>query len=820
MIKHRPLFWTAIAFLIGVSLPSLSGLDHRSWLVACAVPGVAGLTLLLRNKAPLLHAPALYLFAALLGAAHGSVQSVLSRDHILDVCPLEGRALARLEGEVSDRPRMLQRKEDANALTGRGVPFTMTQFRLSSLSVEAEGGDRARFSGDLRVSVNDALREVRYGDRVSLLGWVSRPGLPRNPGEFNPRRFLARRGIHVQVRIQQPKNVLILSRGHGSKLRGLLLRLNVACQKALHRTLAERDAALLDALILGNRDSVSESQEEDFIATGTRHVLAISGLHVGLITAGVVGLLLALSLPVRIAHPIAILFAFFYAFFTGGATPSVRAAVMVGVFLLGPLFSRRSDPLNLLGLSALLIVGFDASQLFSAGFQLSFSAVLGILLLADELHVLFRRKSLFAQLTEKQRRYSWRRVLARYAAASVCVSGAAWIATLGLTAYYFNRISPLAVVANLAVYPLVFVLLQVGMLSFLLTWLIPPLGTALLMATGFLAACLQGAIHLIAQAPLGRVYVPDPSLLLIVLSYLFLILFVNRQVLRLPPRRLAALAGIFLAIGLIHTNLNREDQRGRMTLSVLNVGHGCASFLELPDGSSLLYDVGARGYSDVTRRSVAPFLWRKGLTHIDRVIVSHLDADHYSGLQSLLERFRVSELVLTPESQIRSTGKAILRLAKENGAAVSFAAAGQVLAEGPGWKVEVLNPPEGVRNALFLSDNDLSLVLRATLGKVAFLLCGDIQEEGVSCVESDQDRLRADVILVPHHGGRMERTEDLIRWVKPRFAAVSAWANGPAESTLEAYRRHGAKIHVTGRANTAFYSTDGSQVIYSGYGGE
>jgi len=807
----------AIAFLIGVSLSRLSGPDCRSWLVACGVSGVAGLTLFLRSQAPFLHAPALYLFAVLLGAAHGSTQSILPRDHILSICPLEGRTLARLGGVVSDMPRILQRKEDANALTGRGAPFTMTQFRLSSLSVETEGGARARFSGDLRVSVNDALREVRYGDRVDLLGWVSRPGLPRNPGEFNPRRFLARRGIHVQVRAQQPKNVHILSRGHGSKLRALLLRLNVACQKALHRALEERDAALLDALILGNRDAVSESQEEDFIATGTRHVLAISGLHVGLITAGVVGLLFALSLPVRAAHPIAIFFAFFYAFFTGGATPSVRAAVMVAVFLLGPLFSRRSDPQNLLGLSALLIVGFDANQLFSAGFQLSFSAVLGILLLADELHVLFRRRSLLAQLTEKQRRSSWRRVLTRYATASVCVSGAAWIATLGLTAYYFNRISPLAIVANLVVYPLVFVLLQVGLLSFLMTWLIPLLGAALLMATGFLAACLQGVIHVIAQAPLGRLYVSDPSLLLIVLAYLFLIVFVNRQVLRLPRRRLAALAGIFLAIYFVHVNLSREDKRGRMTLSVLNVGHGCASLLELPDGTNLLYDVGARGYSDITRRSVAPFLWRKGLTRIDRVVVSHLDMDHYSGLPSLLERFKVSELLLTPESQMRSTGKQILRLANENGAAVSFASAGQVLAEGPGWKVEALNPPEGVQSALFLDDNDLSLVLRAALGNVAFLLCADIQEEGLSHVEAYQGRLRADVILVPHHGGKMERTEDLIRWVKPRFAVISAWANGPAEATLEAYRRHGVKVHVTGRANTAFYSTDGSQVIRSAF---
>jgi len=812
-MKHRPLFWIAVTFIAGGVLSDLTAFPLGAWLASAAVAGAACAGLLLRLKADQLHAPFLFLLFLLLGGLHHEAQNLVPSTHIVGVAPDTGRNLAQVEGVVRSRPRIREWGARPGSSGGSDDSFILTQFAIESAVLWSTGREGHRFDGKIQVGVTGELPEIRLGDRVRCLGWLSRPGLPSNPGEFNFRHFLARRGILAQLRVGQAANVQVLSRGHGAGVRSMLSRLNRACEKLLFRSLAHREAALLDGLLLGNRDQIRPEHEEDFTATGTRHILAISGLHVGLITSGVLGILLLAQTPIRIANPAAVFFAFFYAFFSGGNTPSVRAAVMISVFLIAPLFRRKSDSLNLLGLSALLIVGFDANQVFSAGFQLSYCAVLGILLLTDQFHQLFRRKSLTDLLIEPQQRDLVRRWLRNYAVLSLCVTAAAWLGTLGLAAYYFNRVTPLAVFANLFVCPLVFLILLAGVISLAVSWVIPVLGGAGLWLTGCLAWLLQEFVHLWAQIPLAHVYVASPSLLSIALYYTFLLAVACRGVLRLDARRLVVVGCVLAGIHAVHLNLGSEEEQGRMTMTVLDVGHGCAAFLELPDGSNLLYDVGAWGHGDIVRRTIAPFLWQKGLKRVDRIVVSHLDYDHYSGLEGVLQRFPVDNLILTPACALRPDGRALIRKAKGYGSVVSFAADGNCLLEGEGWKLEVLHPPSDTGEALFLSDNDGSLVLKATLGKISFLLCGDIEEEGIERLSENEKRLPADVVLVPHHGGKCGNAGEFVRLVRPRYAIASAWANGPNSETLAEYRKRGVRMYITGRDGSVTVSTDGGQVL-------
>ena len=812
-MKHRPLFWTAATFIAGVVLSDLTAFPPGAWLASAGAIGAACAGLLLCRKADRLHAPFLFLLFVLLGGLHREAQNLVPPTHLVTIAPETGRTLVQVDGVVRSRPRIREWGARPGSRRSNDDSFTLTQFIIESAAFRTTGGEGHRFDGRLQVGVTGELQEVRLGNRVRCLGWLSRPEVPSNPGEFNFRRFLARRGILAQLRVGQAANVQILTGGHGAGVRSLLARLNRACEKLLFRSLAHREAALLDGLLLGNRDQIRPEQEEDFTATGTRHILAISGLHVGLITSGVLGILLLAQAPIRVANPAAVFFAFFYAFFSGGNTPSVRAAVMISVFLIAPLFRRKSDPLNLLGLSALLIVGFDANQVFSAGFQLSFCAVLGILLLTAQFHQLFRRKSLTDLLIEPQQRDQVRRWLRNYAVLSLCVTAAAWLGTLGLAAYYFNRVTPLAIFANLLVCPFVFLILLAGVISLAVSWVIPFLGGAGLWLTGCLAWVLQEAVHLWAQIPLASVYVASPSILSISLYYTFLLAVACRGALRLDARRLVAVGCVLAGVHAVHLNLGSEEEQGRMTLTVLDVGHGCAAFLELPDGSNLLYDVGAWGHGDIVRRTIAPFLWHKGLKRVDRVVISHLDYDHYSGLEGVLQRFPVGHLILTPAAALRPDGRALIRKAKSYGSVVSFAADGDRLLEGEGWDLDALHPPSDTGEALFLSDNDGSLVLKATLGKISFLLCGDIQEDAIERLSATEKHLPADVVLLPHHGGRCESAGDFVRLVRPRYAIASAWANGPHPETLDEYRKRGVRIYVTGRDGCVTVSTDGGQVL-------
>ena len=805
-MRHRPLLWLAAAFLSGTVVANFFEFPTAHWLAFSLAAALVTAFLLYRHLAAATRLPMLLAACAMLGAAR--YESQTGKPALLDLLKTERRVLLEIEGIVSEKPRLRvwgDRQNDSDSRT--------TQFILEEIMVLNQ---RASEPAEARIqaSVEGHLPELKYGDRVRCLGWLGRPGTPRNPGEFDYRTFLSHRGIHLQFRLDEGRNIQILSSGNGNAVFGSLMTLNRICRKILHSTVEGKVALLLDGIILGNRDCLPARIEEDFIATGTRHLLAISGLHVGLIVGAVVLALYWAGVPMHWANPAAVAFAFFYAFFTGGNTPAVRAAVMVSVFLIAPLFNRRSDSLNLLGLSALIIMAADAHQPFSTGFQLSFIAVLSILLLTPELQNMFEGETTLERMITRQKNNSVAGHLRRFVYLSLCVSAAAWIGTFPVTAYTFNRIAPLAIIVNVFAYPIVCLLLSIGMLGFLVSVVVYPLGQVLLILAAHMGEWLLSLVHLAAQTPIvSRLFLPSPWLVSLILFYLWVLLFVGRGFLQFNRIHLGVCAAVCCIVHGVHINFKHQEQKGSFTVAVLDVGHGGATYLELPDGTNMLYDVGSSSSSDISARTVAPFLWRRGVTELERVVISHLDSDHYSGLSSLLERIKVRELIVTPQTFRRKTGTLLMRRAAEAGVIVSSLSAGSDLARGRRWKLQALSPPV---EATEWSDNDLSLVLKLTLGDVSILMPADIQDIAIQYMLQHQARqLRSDILLVPHHGGFALRTADLLKAVQPSHAVFSAWSYWPNTETLRLYKEHGAYVHITGRDGPALFHTDGGNVVYT-----
>lgn len=808
-MRHRPLLWLAAVYLSGTVVANLIHLSATHWLAFSFAAAIFSATFIYRRSAATAQFPLLLVTCAMLGAARYESQS--KKPALLQLLKTQDRVLLEIEGTVSENPRLRVSGEKRNDSDNRTTQFVLDELMI--LNQRASEPAEAR----LLASVEGHLPELKYGDRIRCLGWLARPGTPRNPGEFDYRTFLSHRGIHLQFRLDEGRNIQILSSSNGNAVFGFLMTLNRICTKILYSTVEGKAASLLDGIILGTRDSLPEHIEEEFIATGTRHLLAISGLHVGLIVGAIVLVLYWAGVPTRVANPAAIAFAFFYAFFTGGNTPAVRAAVMVSVFLVAPLFNRRSDSLNLLGLSALIIMGADAHQPFSTGFQLSFVAVFSILLLTPELQNMFEGETTIERMTTRQKNDSVAGHLWRFVYLSLAVSAAAWIGTFPLTAYTFNRIAPLSILVNVFVYPIVCLMLSIGMLGFMVSVVVYPLGQALLLVAAYFGEWLLSLIHLAAQTPVvSRLFLPSPWLVSLILFYLWLLLFVSRGYLEFSRLKLGICAVACCIVHAVHTNFKHQEQKGSFSVTVLDVGHGGATFVELPDGTNLLYDVGSSSSSDISARTVAPFLWQRGITELDRVVISHLDSDHYSGFPSLLQRIKVKELIVTPQTFQRSTGKWLMREAAEAGAIVSSMSAGSDLAGGRKWKLQALSPPADPVESIEWSDNDLSLVLKLTLGDVSILMPADIQDSAMHYLLQHQARhLRADILLVPHHGGFAFQTAELLKAVQPSHAVFSAWSYWPNVEMLRLYKEHGATLHITGRDGPAFFQTDGGNVIYT-----
>lgn len=812
-MRHRPLFWVAIAFASGIACTAAWPVPSKAAGAFAAALGLSGLLLWHLRKGDCLQTPLTLLFLTVLGAFHASLQDLPPANPIESVCPGRQAVLLRLEGRVCSRPRILETGSEEHFTTAPGRPDTLTRFLLARITVPvADTGEFRTFDGFVQVTVLEGMEDIRYGDHVRCLGWLARPRGPSNPGEFDVADHLFRTGVRACLRIRDARNCQVMSRGQGLRLVALLLGLNQACRGSLYEHLKPREAALLDGLLLGNRERLTPETDEAFLLTGTRHVLSISGLHVALVTGTVLGVLRLARCPVVVSHPLSVLFAFFYAFFTGGGAPSLRAAVMLGVFLLAPLLRRGSDPLNLLGLSALILLGADPGQLFNLGFQLSFLAILGMLLLVNDLLRLARPPTLAEQVLERLHRFSFGREARRYLTLSLAVSAAAWTATLGLVALHFHVVTPVALAANLVICPLVFLILAAGLIALPLALLLPPVGVPFLAVTGILAWSLEKLVRLFALIPFGHLFVARLHAGSVVLYYAFLLVMALRPVFSWRYRCVFAAGGLFLALHLLFFGNPSHRPAGTMRLSVLSVGHGCAALLELPDGRSVLYDVGSRARVDVTARVVAPFLWHRGLSRLDGVVLSHLDQDHYSGFSTLLRRFRVREVIVPAGFSAAGPGRNLLALAHDAGCTLKTVAAGEVILHGPGWKIAVLGPPADAEASL--SDNDRSLVLRARLDRVSFLLCGDIEEKGTELLlgSVNSSGLQADALLVPHHGAASPRNGDLAQRVRPRFAVVSAWEQETSEETLASYRRLGAEVLVTGREGAVSIRTDGSHL--------
>src|SRR5438045_4889288 len=308
------------------------------------------------------------------------------------------------------------------------------------------------------------------GDELALFGTFQPIEPPRNPGEFDMRVYLARRDVKNLFIVRYPENGRILAPGSGFSILRAAARSREWMQRMLIRDLEDSPdvVGLICGTSLGLRHQTHDDIEEPFQQTGTLHLFAVAGLHVGIVARLLWTFAMVLRLPRKVATALIIPLLFFYAAITGLHTASVRAAVMSALLLGGIFFDRKVLALNSLAAAAFLILLFDSNQLFTSGFQLSFAVVGAIVLLADPMFVRFERivapdAFLPRQLLSRVRRIS--ATVGRGLARGASVSLSAWMASLALIYWYFYLITPVSLLANLLVVPIAYFVLALAMLS-------------------------------------------------------------------------------------------------------------------------------------------------------------------------------------------------------------------------------------------------------------------------------------------------------------------------------------------------------------------
>ncbi len=690
-------------------------------------------------------------------------------------------------------------------------------------------GDQWRTaSGNAVVVVEGSSPDVFAGDSFRAFAHLIPPDHALNPGETD--RALQDRGHRVtaHLRVAYPEAITVLSGGRSFGFGTWLESLRLRGRQVLQRYLQPRQANLAAAVLLGLREQIDADESEAFQLTGTVHLLVIAGLHLGII-ACFAGFFFRRLLPRRFASVATAAFVIGYMFLVDAQPPIVRATILIVAACAAALLGRQRISFNVLALAGLIVLAFNPTDLFNVGPQLSFLCVAGLMVMgpmwlgtspnqtpsSDETEATVRtwRKwlrrwfplSLLPQpqppaiqkLLDKERHWTGRMlwIAARFVRRLTLVSGAIWLLTMPLVMARFHIFNPVAIILNTVVW-LPMALSLVSGLGVLLFGMAPgPLAS--LCATGIAAVCngCLGAVEWLvrfgARVPCGHSWVPGPAEWWLIGFYLALGLLAAFPRAAPPLRWRWAILGAWTAIGFIVPWWTADHRSLRCTF--LSVGHGEAIVLELPGGRTVLYDAGRMAAPTACCRSVSGYLWSRGLTHIDAVVLSHADTDHYNAVPELLERFSVGTVYVSPV--MFDQKNAAIRYLRESidraGVPVRVIASGDRLSGGPGCHLDVVHPPP---RGLPSTSNANSVVLSIEYAGRRILLPADIQSPGLDDVLSEQP-LHCDVLLVPHHGSKSSKPAELAAWSTPAYAVLSADHRYDTGSVEAIYARRGRVLH-------------------------
>ncbi len=780
------LLYLSVAWLLGIWLGSVLRWppEHLAWL---GLPSAAGF--LLWHREPRLR----LLWACGLVLIAGGVRFSLSIPHFDEgaVAYYNGRENVIMRGVVAGEPDVRERS---------------INLRLRAQEVLVDGRWR-QVTGDLLVKVG-RYPGYRYGDRLEVRGDLETPPVF---GDFSYKDYLAARGIHGMMRWPE---VQLLAEGQGNPIYAGIYALKARAQATIAAILPEPEASLLTGILLGYERGIPQRVADAFARTNTAHVIAISGYNITLI-AGLLTWMARRVIGVRWATPVVLVGLAAYTVLVGAYPAVVRAAIIGGLCVIAVHYGRQAEGLISLAVAGLLMTLHNPLVLWDVGFQLSFVATLGLILLVPLLQAGF--ECLLSRLMAQ----GWARSVLGLLNDALIVTFAAQLATTPILVHNFHQFSVLGLLVNCLILPAQPGVMFAGGAATIagLIWL--PLGRLLgSVAYLFLTYTIR-VVEVMATLPWAAVSVGWLPMTVYagyyaLLGGLVMLPRLDRSRLREAWQALTAhldtklsLAGLSLAGALAWTAaLSTPD--GLLHVAFLDVGQGDAIFVQTPGGAQLVIDGGPSSSTmaaEVGRRM--PFWDRE----IELVVMTHPDEDHFAGLLPLLERYRVGR-VLEPGVREDTTSYGQWETLIEAGHVPAVVVrAGTRIALDDGVWAEVLNPPDPLPSSE-ASDNTNSVVLRLGYGQVTFLLTGDLEAEGEARLLRQGLDLRSTVLKVSHHGSKTGTTGAFLAAVQPAVAVISVGADNrfghPAPEVLE--RLSGVPVYRTDQHGTVEFITDGRRL--------
>lgn len=652
------------------------------------------------------------------------------------------------------------------------------------------------------VNAEDTILD--YGRELIFEGQLTQPQGVRNPGGFNYRRYLAQKGVGASI-FAYPYTIETWDRKSRFSLIRAGMNIRDRIVHVIDNSLPHQQAGLLNGMLIGYREGLSDEVQEAFSNAGLTHIMAVSGANVAFLILPLSFLLKLLGIGKKLSNLLIIAFLILFVFVTGFEPSVLRAVLMAGVILLSEVLYKKPDTYAAIAFSCILLLVISPCMLFNIGFQLSYAATLGIVMLYKNIKKLITCKFVPNKVAE-------------------IIGGtlAAQLGVLPITLIHFNKLSLISIIPNILVAPILGLITILGMLMAILGQFSLYLSTLI----GYLNNIFLSAVLYVTKWSSGvsfaAITTVTPSLIMGAAYYVviwFLFWYKPLKGVSLKLRHGAAVLSIIAVFFLTGTL-----KPACMEVTFLDVGQGDCAFIRTYTGKTVLIDGGGstnpNNISKVGERVVIPFLLDSGICSLDAVIATHPHSDHIQGLGDVLKGLGTKRLII-PSIENDAGFEELLSTAGSKNIPVTRCSEGDRIRLDDRTVMQVLNPP-GNWPGDEESFNNASLVLKLSYGHTSILFTGDVEAEVEERIVSsgteddiDVSLLDVDVLKVAHHGSAYSSGKAFLDAVDPQAAIISVGRNNfghPSEKVLNLLKESNVECFRTDECGAVVLKSDGSSI--------